>query len=105
MKHSEATSRTRSKLGPWLPGVALMSSNVSSSTSFSLKIRIALIGSPTYFGSWNFVVLTKPVVLDEEHGNDTVPQHGSSTQRDRRDMPKRWLFSGWNWTPRVFPRR
>ena len=33
-----------------------MSSTISSSTSLSLKIRIALIGSPTYFGFVNRVV-------------------------------------------------
>src|SRR5688572_28108575 len=37
-----------------------MSSTISSSASFSLKILTALIGSPTYLGSRNRTVLTRP---------------------------------------------
>src|ERR1700744_1684453 len=68
MKHSLATSSITLKDGP-LPSLdAVISSNANSSTSFSLKILIAFIGSPTYLGSWNFTVLTRPWPLRRRHG-------------------------------------
>src|SRR5664279_6228468 len=45
-----------------------MSSTVSSSTSFSLKMRTALSGSPTYFGAPNWTVLTRPPFLTSRQG-------------------------------------
>src|SRR5438094_7352870 len=45
-----------------------MSSTSSSSTSFSLKIRMALIGSPTYFGFANFCVFTSPPSCSSRQG-------------------------------------
>src|SRR4051812_23577823 len=45
-----------------------MSRTSSSSTSFSLKMRIALIGSPTYFGFENFCVFTSPPSCSSRHG-------------------------------------
>ena len=45
-----------------------MSSTISSSTSFSLKILTALIGSPTYFGLANLTVFTRPAPWTSRHG-------------------------------------
>src|SRR5438309_6791488 len=45
-----------------------MSTTIISSTSFSLKIFTALIGSPTYFGWPNLTVLTKPPLLTKRQG-------------------------------------
>src|SRR5512134_3387107 len=61
MKASLTMSFTRSKSGPRPLREASMSRSTSSSTSFSLKIRTALIGSPTYFGSANLTVFTRPL--------------------------------------------
>src|SRR6185436_4767267 len=41
---------------------------MSSSTSFSLKILTAFIGSPTYFGLPNFTVFTSPLSWTSRHG-------------------------------------
>ena len=41
---------------------------MSSTTSFSLNILTALIGSPTYFGFLNLTVLTSPLFLTSKHG-------------------------------------
>src|SRR5689334_10716627 len=45
-----------------------MSRTTSSSTCFSLKIRTALIGSPTYLSSPNLRVLTRPRLRTSRHG-------------------------------------
>src|SRR5664279_2443375 len=45
-----------------------MSSTTSSSTSFSLKIRTALSGSPTYLGASNLTVLTRPPFFTSRQG-------------------------------------
>src|SRR6266481_5773202 len=45
-----------------------MSTTIISSTSFSLKIFTALIGSPTYFGLPNLTVLTRPPFLTNRQG-------------------------------------
>src|SRR5262245_32281070 len=72
MKASPAMSASRSKLGPAPDGVAAMSRNTSSSTSWSLKMRTALIGSPTYFASLNFTVLTRPPLRSSRQGMTRV---------------------------------
>src|ERR1043165_6705437 len=45
-----------------------MSRTISSSASFSLKIRTALSGSPTYFGSAKRTVFTRPSPWMSKHG-------------------------------------
>src|SRR5450830_286349 len=60
MKHSLAISLIISRLGGRFSRDAAMSNRQISSTSFSLKIRTVLIGSPTYFGWSNCVVLYSP---------------------------------------------
>src|SRR6267142_2812171 len=45
-----------------------MSTTIISSTSFSLKIFTALIGSPTYFGLPKLTVLTRPPFLTNRQG-------------------------------------
>src|SRR5204863_85062 len=45
-----------------------MSITIISSTSFSLKIFTALIGSPTYFGLPKLMVLTRPPFLTRRQG-------------------------------------
>src|SRR6185503_4910170 len=60
MKHSPASSSMRRMSGSRPSTVAPISSTTSSSTSFSLKMRAALIGSPTYFGLRNRSVFTRP---------------------------------------------
>src|SRR6266480_402706 len=45
-----------------------MSTTIISSTSFSLKIFTALIGSPTYFGLPKLMVLTRPPFLTKRQG-------------------------------------
>src|SRR5689334_8413327 len=72
MKHSLATSSIFENEGPRPSRVAVMSRRTSSSTSLSLKILIALIGSPTYFGSLNLVVLTRPAPRSSRHGMTRV---------------------------------
>jgi hypothetical protein len=47
MKHSLAIFSIVANAGPLLARDAVMSSRTSSSTSLSLKMRIALMGSPT----------------------------------------------------------
>ena len=49
------------KFGDFLCTDASISKTTSSSTSFSLKILTALIGSPTYFGLLKFTVFTSPL--------------------------------------------
>src|SRR2546425_7770792 len=58
----------RLKLGstPWVD--ASMSTTISSSVSFSLKIFTALMGSPTYVGSRNCTVFTRPPFLTSRQG-------------------------------------
>src|SRR4051812_21372891 len=68
MKHSAANSAISAKSGARRSRLAPMSSTASSSTSFSLKIRIALSGSPTYFGSRKRRVLTRPPSFKSRHG-------------------------------------
>src|SRR5438105_9695722 len=68
MRHSAANWAMRRKLGSAPVTVASMSSTISSSASFSLKILTALIGSPTYFGSLKRVVLTRPPLCTSRHG-------------------------------------
>src|ERR1044071_4406232 len=45
-----------------------MSRTMSSSASFSLKMRTALIGSPTYLSSENLLVLTSPPLRTSRQG-------------------------------------
>src|SRR5262245_39054712 len=47
---------------------AAMSNTTSSSASFSLKMRTALTGSPTYFSSEKRTVLTKPPSRSSRQG-------------------------------------
>src|SRR5437879_9150917 len=58
----------RLKLGstPWVD--ASMSTTISSSASFSLKIFTALMGSPMYLGSLNCTVFTRPPFLTSRQG-------------------------------------
>src|SRR5262245_31033721 len=45
-----------------------MSATKISSTAFSLKMRTALMGSPTYFGFPKPTVLTRPPFFTSRHG-------------------------------------
>src|SRR3546814_1126375 len=68
MRHSAASLSINLRSGPSPLDVASISRTISSSTSFSLNILTALIGSPTYFGFENLTVLTKPLSLISRHG-------------------------------------
>src|SRR5439155_979397 len=68
MRHSTARWAMRLKLGAAPSAVASMSSTISSSVSFSLKIFTALMGSPTYLGSRNCTVFTRPPFLTSKQG-------------------------------------
>src|SRR5439155_7602127 len=68
MRHSTARWAMRLKLGAAPSAVASMSSTISSSVSFSLKIFTALMGSPTYLGSRNCTVFTRPPFLTSRQG-------------------------------------
>src|SRR5216684_3252974 len=68
MKHSLAMSSMVANAGPFPSRDAVMSRKMSSSTSFSLRILTALIGSPTYLGSLKRMVLTRPAPLRSRQG-------------------------------------
>src|SRR5262245_50524898 len=68
MKHSLAICSIIANGGSRCSRVAVMSRKISSSTSFSLKIFTALIGSPTYLGSLNRMVLTSPAPFRSRQG-------------------------------------
>src|SRR4030065_2512111 len=68
MKHSLAMSAIIRKFGFRFSIVAVISRKINSSTSFSLKIRTALTGSPTYFGSLNLIVFTRPCSFSNRQG-------------------------------------
>src|SRR3989304_7502056 len=68
MKHSDARSFILSNSGVFPVLDASMSRNISSSTSFSLNILIAFMGSPTYLGSLNLTVFTSPLFLRRRQG-------------------------------------
>src|SRR6185436_18779771 len=68
MRHSTANWAISLTLGAASATDAPMSSTISSSASFSLKILTALTGSPTYFGSANRTVLTSPSSRSRRQG-------------------------------------
>src|SRR6478609_1328487 len=72
MKHSLAMSSIIANGGSLFSRDAAMSRKISSSTSLSLKILTALIGSPTYFGSLNRTVLTSPAPFSSRQGMTRV---------------------------------
>ena len=45
-----------------------------------------------------------PALAQQQAGDYAMAQHGISRNRRISAMPKRWLFSGWNWTPWTLPR-
>src|SRR5436190_23935928 len=68
MKHSLAMSSMMPNGGSLRSRDAAISRKISSSTSLSLKILTALIGSPTYLGSANRTVFTSPAPFSSRHG-------------------------------------
>src|SRR3954451_17210504 len=72
MKHSVAISEISLMGGLRCSMVAVMSRKINSSTSLSLKILTALIGSPTYLGFLNLTVLTKPSFFSKRQGMTLV---------------------------------
>src|SRR5690349_9433533 len=68
MRHSTASCAIILTSGSCPFAVASMSSTISSSDSFSLKILTALSGSPTYLPPPNATVLTSPPSLTSRHG-------------------------------------
>src|SRR5450432_3659227 len=72
MKHSLAIFSIVPNAGPLPVREAVMSSSTRSSTSLSLKILIALMGSPTYLGLRNSVVFTNPAPRSKRLGMTRV---------------------------------
>src|SRR5262245_22560705 len=68
MRHSTANWEISLTFGAVPCADASMSTTISSSASFSLKILTALIGSPTYLSSANPTVLTSPPFLISRQG-------------------------------------
>src|SRR6187200_794801 len=68
MRHSTANWAMSFRFGASPFVEASMSTTISSSASFSLKILTALIGSPTYLSSANCTVLTSPPFLINRQG-------------------------------------
>src|SRR5688500_8865143 len=68
MRHSTANCAMRRMFGGAPAADAPMSSTTSSSASFSLKMRTALTGSPTYFSSPKRTVLTSPPSRSSRQG-------------------------------------
>src|SRR6188474_624336 len=68
MRHSTANCAINLRFGAAPLAEASMSTTISSSASFSLKIFTALIGSPTYLSSANCTVLTRPPFLIRRQG-------------------------------------
>src|SRR5215211_4645641 len=68
MRHSTASCAINLKFGSVPVVEASMSRTISSSASFSLKIRTALTGSPTYFSSLNWTVFTSPSLRSRRQG-------------------------------------
>src|SRR6185312_16120343 len=68
IKASLTIAAIRSVSGGLFSRLASISRIASSSTSLSLKIRTALIGSPTYLEFLNFTDLTKPFWCNSNPG-------------------------------------
>ena len=81
-----------------------MSRKASSSTSSSLKMRTVLIGSPMYAKRPNRTVLTRLPSRSSSVGMTRGRSIGQTLAKFASScMPNRWLFSGWNWAPKMLP--
>ena len=72
-------SLINSMSGPRLARSGEMSSTATSSTPLSLKIRSALIGSPTRSSDSEADRLDELAILDEKHWDDAVSKHTYET--------------------------